>query len=104
MVEENNNTDDITKKKLGIKRSKCVKCNEKAKELRRGMCLSCYRKTTGLSGGKESRQSLEKQADNIIKLKYEIRGMELQIKKLPELKERLKDMYKEFESSLEEKQ
>jgi hypothetical protein len=28
---------------------KCVKCNIVIKHFRRGMCLNCYRKTTGLS-------------------------------------------------------
>ena len=44
---------------------KCKKCKGKSEKLRRGMCLHCYRITTGFSGGDSSIYKIEKELEKI---------------------------------------
>lgn len=63
-----------------IKMKNCEKCGKESK-LRRGLCLNCYRKETGLSGGirKNNLNSLIKELERaeqrvkIVKLKLKHR-------------------------------
>lgn len=46
------NLKDIIEQLETTQEKKCIKCKVVIKHPRRGMCLNCYRKYTGLSRGK----------------------------------------------------
>ena len=58
-------------------KKKCKKCGRESEKLRRGMCLSCYRITTGFSGGDSLIYKIEKQLE---KVKQRVLIMEKQLK------------------------
>ena len=69
----------------------CKKCNKKIEHPRRGMCLNCYRKTTGLSRG-------IKKADRLfVEEKLNIKENKLNIKE-----NKLKLNIKEIKSNIKE--
>ena len=86
---------------------KCIKCGKDKNQdrLRRGMCISCYRKETGLSSGKVpvdiERDPLENEALEIVNLRQKVRLIEKECAKLPELKEELRQKMIEFSKKME---
>lgn len=67
----------------GKKFKKCIRCKKGTKELRREMCISCYRLTTGFSGGDPEIFKLKEESK---KIKQRMKIMDAKIKEL--LKER----------------
>lgn len=63
---------------------KCSKCGveKEDKKLRRGMCLNCYRKFTGLSGGVSGRDSLIELAKELEKAEQRVKIIKSKIRTL----------------------
>ena len=58
---------------------KCIKCGRETENQRRGMCITCYRISTGFSGGDTRKLGIEKLEKEITKMKNRISFMEVQL-------------------------